>query len=231
MAKKERERFVIQHDHIILCEGADEMWFLIHFLNSSELKMIHSGFSENIDVFDFGGINDLGEKMELLKVAPNYERVKSILIFRDAESDADAAVQSIKQSLKNSGFTVPNGPCEWTDGEPKTSFLLLPTCSSDVCAGTLEDLCLSILREEKPPTILEDVDGYLQHIEAQRKEQFKKIHKNKFYTYLASIYTYLASTDEYVSLKIGEAAKANAFNWNSERLSSMKSHLLQVITM
>ena len=42
------------------------------------------------------------------------------------------------------------------------------------------------------------------------------------------LHTYFSITDNYVSLKIGEAAKAGAFNWESPKLSPLKSFLYEV---
>ena len=43
------------------------------------------------------------------------------------------------------------------------------------------------------------------------------------------LHTYFSVTDKYVSLKIGEAAKAGAFNWNSPKLLPLKNFLLEII--
>ncbi|MDR1070204.1 MAG: hypothetical protein LBL37_05430 [Gracilibacteraceae bacterium] len=47
---------------------------------------------------------------------------------------------------------------------------------------------------------------------------FSREHKNK-------LYTYLSLTDEYVGLKIGESARAEAFDFAANNLSPLKGLL------
>jgi hypothetical protein len=88
----------IVKDHVILAEGADAQLFLIHLLDILLLK--------NIQVFDFHGVYDLTEYLGSFKKWPNYNRIKSIIIARDAEVSAGSAVQSINNSLKSNGLST-----------------------------------------------------------------------------------------------------------------------------
>lgn len=38
--------------------------------------------------------------------------------------------------------------------------------------------------------------------------------------------TYFSVTDDFVSMKIGEAARANAFNWSTDKLVPLKKFIL-----
>ena len=62
--------------HLILCEGRDELFFLIAYLNSAHLSAT-PGFSEDIQVMDFGGNSDLLEQLKVLKVTPGFDEVKT----------------------------------------------------------------------------------------------------------------------------------------------------------
>ena len=55
----------IRKNYIILCEGKDTENFLIQYLNSNPLKE-EKRFSEDIQTFDFGGINQLKVFMKSL---------------------------------------------------------------------------------------------------------------------------------------------------------------------
>ena len=138
----------IEKRNVIFCEGMDEKYFLIHYLNSEEMKE-YSILSNDIQVIDFGGNEELERKLELLKISPGFNQVKFLLIIRDAENDAKKAVMQIQNSLRKNGFPVPKGPGEWESKESDITigFLLFPTCSDIADAGTLEDLCLSILKQ------------------------------------------------------------------------------------
>ena len=41
------------------------------------------------------------------------------------------------------------------------------------------------------------------------------------------IHTYFSVNEKYISLKIGEAAKAGAFAWDHEKLAGLKSIILE----
>lgn len=92
------ENVKIHHKHLILCEGKDAEQFLIRYLNSPVLSS-NPIFSTGIDVLDFGGNSELSSYLELLRLAPDFNIVRSLCIIRDAESDADIAVKEIKRAL------------------------------------------------------------------------------------------------------------------------------------
>ena len=212
----------IEHPYVIMCEGADEKWFLIHFLNSKELKE-YPFLSKDIDVFDFGGNNELHQQLELLKISPKFHSIKYLLIIRDAEQDAEQAVCQIQNSLSRADFPVPARPGEWQSGEfsPNVGFLLFPSCNNTIQAGTLEDLCLSILQETNSLDILHEIQAFLDNLKNKHQRPFPHEHKTK-------LHTYFSITDRFVGMKIGEAAKAQAFNWNSDRLNFLKEFLLKM---
>ena len=109
----------IEKRHLILCEGRDELFFLIAYLNSTHLSATPE-FSEDIQVLDFGGNSDLLEQLKVLKVTPGFDEVKTLLIVRDAEKDANAAIQQIRTALEKNGFSAPDSPHQWvTDKKNK----------------------------------------------------------------------------------------------------------------
>ena len=82
--------------------------------------------------------------------------------------------------------------------------MLFPTCDPAPGNGTLEDLCHSFL------TLLE-----------KKGREFPRIFKNR-------LHTYLSTNDRYVSLKIGEAAPAGAFDWNNTSLNALRDFLSEI---
>lgn len=211
----------IRKRHLILCEGKDELFFLIAYLNSADLSGT-PGFSEYIQVLDFGGNDDLPKYLAVLKVASGFDKVKNLLIVRDAEKDASLAMQQIKGALKNNGFAAPDGPHRWVRDETNNGinigFLLFPGCDEDPVAGTLEDLCLSILNQPDAPELLEVVDDFLDRLEGGRGREFGHRFKTR-------LHTYLAVSDDYVGMKIGEAARAGAFSWSGEKLTPLREFI------
>jgi hypothetical protein len=222
MSKDKKDKIKIFQDtpHLILCEGADAYYFLVWFLDS--IKQNEPEFNA-FWVYDFGGITELKQYLQTIAKTDDFKKiVRSLCIIRDAETNADGACQSIKGSLKDCGFAVPDAPHLRTDGDSEypqisTGFILFPDCNEKPQNGTLEDLCLRILAKECSNNILADADGALEPY----KKYLPQLHKNR-------LHTYFSLTKEFVSLKIGEAAKAKAFRWDRPEIESLKSFLRQM---
>jgi len=204
--------------HLILCEGADVIWLLDFFKNSDEKF-------EQFWAYDFGGVDNLKSYLDIsIARINNFKMAKSICVIRDAEKDAYGACQSIRDALKDKGFPVPSEPCSWVrDNECKhshisTGFVLFPDCNSTPGTGTLEDLCLRILSKEGFNAILSDADKAIEPY----KDVLPRLHKNR-------LHTFFSLTDEFVSLKIGEAAKAKAFDYDRPEITHIKTFLLQAV--
>ena len=90
--------------------------------------------------------------------------------------------------------------------------LLFPTCDDHPTEGALEDLCLQTLKEEHNADILHDIDGFLTILSARYDRKYPRRFKSQ-------LHTYFSVTDEYVSLKIGEACRAGAIDFGHQRLS------------
>ena len=207
-----------EQPHLILCEGIDAYFFMIWFLD--DIKKQEQQFS-SFKVYDFGGIKQLTSYLtSLTKIGEFEDIVKSITIIRDAETNAAGTCRSIQYSLRSLGFAEPDSPCtpkkDTTVNYPDitTGFLLFPTCSEKLENGTLEDLCLNILQKENASSILDNADKALKSCNTE----FSCPHKNR-------LHTFFSLTDEYVSLKLGEAAKCKAFSYNAPEIKSLKDFL------
>lgn len=212
----------IKKQFLIICEGRDAQEFLISYLNSEVLDS-SSHFSEDIQVIDFGGNDDLTKFLELLRNMENFDNVKSLLIIRDAETNFESAIQSIQKSLESNGLSIPKSPFMWENGTPKIGFLLFPNCSAESINGTLEDLCLSILSNAKAPELKQEIVYFMDTLKEKYHFNFSRPFKTK-------LYAYFSIHNDYVSLKIGEAAKAGAFDWNHENLAPLKEFLAKMLS-
>lgn len=212
---------IVKH-HLILCEGADEFHFLIAWLNSSVLKEKDLFWSEEIQVLDFGGNEQLKPYISGLMRAEGFDQVKSILIIRDAEKDVDKAISEISTAIKENDLPLPREIGKWEGAELKVAYLLLPSLDNSPCPGTLEDLCANILSEnEKPEKVLPMVESLLCSLEELRLRTFPHKHKSK-------LHAYFSVTDKYVSAKVGEAAQWGAFDWKNDRLKYLEELLHQI---
>ena len=223
MARKTNNR--IWKEHLILCEGRDAENFLIAYLNSDAL-CDQPMFANDIQVMDFGGNENLPKFLNAVQTYDGYDKVSSLLVIRDAERNVENAIKSIQSAFQNAGFSIPECPCEWkeTQGKDthlKVGFVLFPTCDHDPAEGTLEDLCLRVLSEEKGSMILTEIKRFMSSLEKNHGRSFPHEFKTK-------LHTYFSVTDDYVSLKIGEAANAGAFDWNSPKLEPLKNFLLEL---
>ena len=211
----------IMKRHLILCEGRDEQEFLIAWLNSAALHSVPA-FSEEIQVIDFGGNQDLPAYLRLLQNAENFDKVRSILVIRDAEKDAKRAVCEIQESFHKNDLPVPETPQVWENGVPKTGFLLFPKFDREPECGTLEDLCLSLLSDPNASCLTKEIDAFMSALEERCRLVFRRPFKTR-------LHTYFSIHNKYVSLKIGEAANAGAFDLDNKSLEPLKNFLLEVL--
>jgi hypothetical protein len=216
---KERNKIYPETPHLIFCEGVDAYYFLIWFLDI--VKRESEEFNA-FRVYDFGGIAELRQYLHAIAQTDHFnECVQSISIIRDAETNAEEACQSVKDALRDGGFAVPESPCcracnsNVQYRQIGTGFVLFPSCDAEPQNGTLEDLCLALLANENAESVLSNVDAVLTNY------QFRRPHKNR-------LHTYFSLTDEFVSLKIGEAARANAFSLQDTKIEALRAFLLKM---
>jgi len=189
---------------LLLVEGADAMYFFIQALQV---------FSVNdVQVLDFGGITELTAYLKMLSNLPNYDYVTNIVIVRDAEIDPVSAVNNVKNSFEKASLPIPGNPFEFTGDDIKTAFMIFPGFEGqNLRSGTLEDLCLEIAKDR---STFDCVDAYIRCLQLSGQE-IKRPHKTK-------LYSYLSGKNDFVGLKIGEAAKAGAWDWEHTRLKQFK---------
>lgn len=204
----------IKAKKVILTEGTDVYYFSIWAYQAFNVT--------GIQVLDFGGIKDLKKYLKTLTVLPGYENIETILIARDAETDSIAAVNSITTALREADLPVPEKPCEFVGSTPKVAYMVfpgfmeLPDGNRILSTGTLEDLCLEIVKDDP---IFECIEQYVQCL--LTKGQVVRPHKTK-------LHTYLAGKNDFVGLKIGEAARAGAWDWNHTKLAPFRQLILKM---
>ena len=210
----ERKRIV--KPYLILCEGKDAEMFLINYLESEALSE-DLRFSNEIQVLDFGGNDNLNNFLLNLKNMDKFSQVVSLAVIRDAENDYSMACREVSGTLVKCGFTPPDSDGSWTydDNGLKVGFMLFPLNND---SGTLEDLCLRILAEKGTKDILTSINEFLTVMESSHDRHYRRKHKNR-------LHTYLSSSDEFVTMPLGLASSAGAFNWNSSELECLRDFL------
>ena len=212
------ERKQIVKPYLLLCEGRDAEGFLINYLNSNELAY-DQRLSNEIQVLDFGGNDELRSFLMNLRNMDKFDQVTSLAVIRDAEKDYSKACREVSSSLKRCGFKSSECSGSWIrdDTGLNVGFILFPLNNK---AGTLEDLCLQILSEKNNKTILSSVDKFLVEMESSYGRRYRRKHKN-------NLYTYFSSSDKYVTMPLGQASSAGAFHWSSYELEPLKNFLCE----
>jgi len=203
----------IEKKKLFLVEGADAYFFFIWACNASNVN--------DVQVIDFGGITDLYLFLKTLRGLSEFDDVSAMLIARDAEGNADGAAKSVTSALKRNGFVVPQKPFEFAQGSPgspRVAYMILPGFDSDsegkmLSRGTLEDLCLS-MSTANSDAVGACVDAYINCLESK---SIKIGHPHK-----TRLHAYLAGKDDLVGLKIGEAARAGAWDWERVAFSPFR---------
>ena len=199
---------------LLLCEGIDEKNFLIAYIN---YLLIFDPVFDNIEILNYGGINDLNNYLRTISQQDKFENVKSIAIIRDAETDWSAAVQSLESSINNSGINR-----RLFSDMPYYLFPMQGD-TGNWQNGTLEDLCLSILNLNSDHAFVNEntvrlSQLYIKNLENENFDTFPRRHKNL-------LHSYFSGTNNFVDLKIGEAARAGAFDWCHQNLLQLSNFL------
>ncbi|MDY0194116.1 MAG: hypothetical protein RBR93_11445 [Aliarcobacter butzleri] len=200
------KKIEIKKTKLLLVEGIDALHFFIAALDYYKI--------DHIQVLDFGGIKQLEDYIKILKLLDNYDIVETIVIVRDAETDANGAVTSVSNILKRNFSNPPLKPFSYASTEKRLAFMIFPGFDADgnLLNGTLEDLCLGTVDNDLKNISNEFIDNLNQSY------NFKCIHKTK-------LHNYLTINDKFVGSKIGEASKYGAWKWEHSSLTYYKNIL------
>jgi hypothetical protein len=193
---------VIKAHKLLLAEGADACNFLIW--------AYQAWGAADIQVLDFGGVQnrDLPLYLRQLQMLSGFDDVKTLVVARDAERNANGAVTSMIAQLTNTGLPAPMSPFTFTTTPLRVAYMIFPgyaaAGSNGVLEnGTLEDLCLKTIADDP---VMPCVGSFLRDVQATG-EPMPRPHKS-------SLYTYLAGKQTLTGLKLGEAARVGAWPWD-----------------
>lgn len=118
------------------------------------------------------------DKLKSLIKFSDFSLVKILVVVQDADSDPKRAFQSIRDTLKNSGFSIPSKPYEISDGNPKTAIIILP---DEDKKGDLESLIVEHLKNRPEFSC---VEGFVDCVKSFNFD-LKKLSKTKLYAYIS----------------------------------------------
>ena len=210
---------------LVLCEGVDAKFFLIWLLDYYKKHGITE--FEHIQVEDFGGITQLTDSLAVWKNISGFRKnIKSLCIIRDAETNFLNSCQSIRGSLEKNQIVAPKHA--WTVEEEngfKIAYIIFPGTKDDAGnfkSGTLEDLYLESLSDVNKNEKLESIDAFIDKVGTDFCLQFPRLHKTR-------LHEFLVMHDKYVDCKIGEAAKAGAFDFENPIIKEIVSIFTELL--
>jgi len=216
---KEKNKKNINKSNLIMCEGEDTTQFIIKYLTYLQKSDV---VFENFLALDFGGNEELPTFLLDLPNYPGFDIVKTIIIVRDAECNHDDAVKSVKSALDKSIFPAPSktGTIE-QNGKIKLAFTLFPALSTSNRSGALENLYIENLNEIDAEAVIGDIRSFLCDLKAKDRK-FIWYHKTM-------LHTYFSVTNDFVSMKIGQATEAGAFNFECDEMNMLKDLMYHII--
>lgn len=191
---------------LLLAEGKDTESFMSVLLNVSCL--------EGFQVLDFRNVENFQPFIKGLVNRADYREsdIESIGVVRDAEQNASAAFESVRNALKAASLDGPSQPGKITTGKPRIGIYLLPDL--DASTGMLEDLCLKMLETDAATACVEQ---YFQCLSSQGIQPPRNFAKAKITTFLAS--------RPKLKQRVGYAMNQDYWNWNHPCLDPLKEFL------
>lgn len=143
MAK--RDPFQISSDLLLLHEGTADLKVL-------GALMRHAGI-QGYQPIEVGGHSKLRALLKALVLSPHFKNsipvvghpVRALAVVLDAETDAAATFQSVRDALVAAGLPVPGTAGEIAQGPLKVGVFLVPDNRS---SGKIETLCLESVRDD-----------------------------------------------------------------------------------
>ena len=194
----------VRQETLLLVEGLDDARFFDAFLRytgKSGYQIASANGRGNFRTF----------LRETLRGSPNFRRLRSIAVIRDADESAASAFQSVQDAIDRAGFPAPpQAFSSAQSGTLKVSVAILPDGQQP---GALEDLCLRSVAQH--PAI-HCVDEYLSCLEASGIST-EQSGKSRLHAFLS------AGADP--GLRIGEAADAGVWDWDSDAFRQLGEFL------
>ncbi len=193
----------LHYDTVLVVEGRDMFGFFLALLR--EL-----GLTSQIEVRNGGGVPALYDYLAVLPNVSNFDKVTSLGVACDTESDPAAAFNGLCNALQRAGLSVPAAALQPTVSPPVPRIMvaLLPDAQTP---GMLETL---LWRSLVVDPRISCIDQFLDCIRQQTGTPIAREEKSR-------IQAYIASRDEPWFL-LGQAARANYFPWASPVFDEIK---------
>jgi len=197
----------IDSDRLLLCEGKTIKLVLGPLCGGFEIQ----GFQP----LDFGSKDNFRNFLEDVSLLPGFaEKVKTVAIIRDAETNAAAMFKSTCEALSSFGLPFPRAPGEITDGPPAVGIFIVPDNKAD---GMIETLCLRSVDNDPAFPCL---DQFFECVKGRLKELPSNMHKARAQTFLA--------TRKEVDYHVGRAADNGVWPFDHEAFAEVRDFLAKL---
>ena len=190
---------IICKKKVIAVEGRDEVNFFNALLKHEKIT--------DFEIRDVGGKQQFKNKLPALVRMSGFTGVEILAVVSDADNDANAAFESIRNILKKEKLKPPVHINQFSGGTPKIGIFIMPGNSD---AGMLEDLCLKTV-ENHP--VMNCVNPFVDCI-SKLEEAPNNMAKAKAQAFLAAM-PELANS-------VGVGAQKGYWDFNSEELTELK---------
>lgn len=183
----------IEEPHLMLVEGRDDEILFRALLEHLPRR--------DVAVRPHWGRTGLRRYLDALRSADGFDELQTLTVVRDADNDCDTALQSVCDALLAYRFDCPSAPLVFTDSSPRVAAIIMP-CGERT--GSLEGMCLAAVADDPAMPCVRQYAECLDGVATLNLcTNRAKLLVNAF----------LASRRD-PSLKIGEAAGAQVWNWD-----------------
>ena len=200
--EQEKRQIEIEQEKLLVVEGADDARLFNALLS-------HIGVS-GIQVVDAEGKDNIRQTLRVIRHSTDFSKVSSIGVVRDADANADGALESVRDALKAANLPSPDAPLSLAGDDLRVAVLIAPHGKS---SGAIEDVCLESVAGDAAMGCVHD---YLNCIkdsvaEAERPNNLRK----------AKLQAFLASRER-SGLRLGEAAEAGYWDFEHAAFDPFK---------
>lgn len=199
------KKIILSEKILILVEGKDEE---IVFKNL--IKEEFNNYLKNIQILNYTGKNNFKKTFPVLKNISGFEKIETIMIFRDADDSFGDAFLSIKDVIIRNGFSPPERHGSYGKGIIKIGIFILPNLNQN---GMLEDLFLECNKDTQKMILSNEFINKV--IEVVNTEDKPKV-KSK-----AISRAYLATLKEDIK-DLGIASEKNYWNFQHACFDELK---------
>lgn len=193
----------IERPKQLLVEGNDQRNFF-------EALIRHLTLPE-IQVQDFGGVNQLRGFLSGFTGRSDFGAVTSLGVVRDAEGSAQAAFRSVRDSIENANLPAPSMAGKRQNGNPSVSVLVLPGEGSP---GMLETL---LCRTFEGSEVDRCIDDFFACAEASPNVSIANPDKARAFAYL--------TTTPNPRHSVGVAAQQGVWNLDHDAFEGVRGFL------